>query len=169
MKKVKYINCTWENGVGWCIKWVCRHQCERSATVNVGINTACGLQYMWEITETAWESAGMLRRNWNSALQFPSEPPKPHGHPEAVANLNSHHSNNKRVLSLYGLFDEPIIYGKLSWNRTEDFFKVRHELCWLQYFICFTPLATPSIAIDFEADYYLENNLVHSHSDDLRP
>lgn len=122
-----------------------------------------------KITATVCEAAWMLRRNYNAVAQFPSEPPKRHGHPEAIANLNSHHNNNKRALSLYGLSDESIFFGKLSWIFTEGFPQVRCALCCLHSFIRLEPLASLSIAIDFETDYYLENNLVHSQSGLLRP
>lgn len=36
----------------------------------------------------------LLRWNWESVLQFPSEPHKHDGHPEVIENLNSHHNNN---------------------------------------------------------------------------
>ena len=83
-KKLKYRNHTWGNvNLLWSadrsVKGI-----KRSAIANVGINIVCGLQYRWEIAVTAWETAWMLRQNWNSALQFPSEPLECHRHSDSV-------------------------------------------------------------------------------------
>ena len=84
VRKLNYRNHTWGNvkllgSADRSVKGI-----KRSAIANVGINIVCGLQYRWEIAVTAWETAWMLRQNWNSALQFPSQPLECHSHSDTV-------------------------------------------------------------------------------------
>lgn len=116
--------------------------------------------------EVELHAATAYKRNGKSPSLFPPDPIQRHGRAEAVANLNSHHSNKKSAVWLYARNGEPTLNERLIQRHTEDFLKVSYELVHYTFFIFWAmrARATFSVAVDCETDYYLENNLVQSNS-----